>query len=479
MKNLQMEALFHFFSGKNIEVKFLNNPDYNHLIEKCQNYYNKNSQFPSLTFLQANVKKLSEDIEQVDRLEDILYVLSKYKPELESPQEINELLLEDYKKDKIRDLTKALAQSQVDENWIKAERLAKEIGEISALTLGNDSFIVQDIKQDIENPSEVIYVPTGICFDKKRNLMDLPYISRTPTGSMLIYLAGTGVGKSMLALESMIENYLYNDDSIIYLSYELPKSQVLLRILANISGVPLEEIVKKEFSMEENELRVKASEWILKKKLDMRVALKHLAKDKQYLFEEFEDRKNKFKIIAALDFEEIERNKKQGIPNIDLPNDLEILAMMDSYKEEYDWIVVDLVSEIPWSNTRDSLETVISNFGKKFKARLLANNMQGILVSQPMDEQNVDNIIFPKYARALRTTSDMNIILLRTKEMRENNMIAICTEKNRGGIGAKAYIHEVNYETMSFERLDEYEEMSLYEVMNEVKKENRMISKEK
>ena len=74
--------------------------DFAQIVSKVEMFKKKNNTIPSLDFLIQYASKLGEDIEQSNRIGDILYVVSKIKVIEMSAEEIGELFLDEYKSDK-------------------------------------------------------------------------------------------------------------------------------------------------------------------------------------------------------------------------------------------------------------------------------------------------------------------------------------------------------------------------------------------
>lgn len=469
--NIKQEALYHYFQNNQVETRYFSSEDYKRIVDKSEVYRNKNGNLPSINFLFEYSNKLSDDSEQVNRLEDILYSIQKYKPELESIQEINELLLEDYKKDKIRDLTKKLALSQTEEKWGLADTLAREIGEISRLELSSKDFIENDIKSDIlEVSTKVDLVPTGFFSDKNYS------ISNIPRGSMILALGSTGQGKTLLTMAAAVERYLQGSNEIM-ISYELPKQQCIARIKSYITKVPISEIMTGVFTTEDSKLLLKASDFVLKRRVDIDTAYHLMCKDPNHTFEEFEIRPNYFKIIAALDAESFKKKKGKGQALEELPTDIEILNMITEFGDTLDYITIDLVSEINFTDKFLSTEQQLTIFGRRLKELCLLTSTNSIIVSQPENEKAANNLIYPKYSKALRSSCDMNLVLLATAEMEVDNMVAVCCEKTRHAVPNKAYICDADRSTMTFTPLDET--YSIWQVIDEISKSLKKKNNEK
>lgn len=440
--------------------------DYAQVISKIEQFKKKNSKTPSLDFLIQYSSKLGEDREQSNRIEDLLYVVSKIKTSEMSVDEISELFLGEYKSDMIRDLIKRSSQAVVEDNIGLVEKLSKEISAISSLSLGGNNFLAEDIKVDVKNVSTKLeFISTGLFND-----YDFPAINKTPRGSLILILGSTGVGKSLTTIISNVETYL-SGKNVIYISNEMAKSQVLARVKAYISKTPYTEIVDNNYLTDEGRLKVLASEVVLEREITLDKAYKHLLKDENYDFSDYKIRSNYFKIMAANDAGEFIRRKSQGLPIEELPTDEDILNMVRNYGDTLDLISIDLLAEVAFKDAYANKEQQMSKFGREFKELLLLTATNGIIVSQPENEKSASGLRYPKYCKHLRTTCDMSIILCRTQELKKMGCIAVSVDKNRNNKGETSYICSAEYEVMDFVPTGDV--CTLDELLNEVSKENK------
>lgn len=433
--NIQQEALHHFLQNKDIKHQYFYSDDFKLICEKSLSYQKKNQAMPSVNFLLEFSNKLSEDKEQVSRLEDILYVCSKYKPELDSIQEVNELLLENYKKENIKDLTKSLAKALTEGNEIRVQSLSEKITEISKISL-TEAFS-HDIKHDLDSTElNVEIMPTGI--GSENTHISLSKISR---GSLLLLLGGTGSGKSVLAIQAATNNYL-DGYSVCYISYELDKPQVMARILSQISEVSIGEIISKNYLTEEAELRIQASKMVLKKKIDFERAFNRILEKKD--FDDIEDRENIFKIVAI---------QSSGHIAEELPTNVGILNLMETNKN-IDYFVIDLATEIPFESSFGSYERDLALFGKALKSRALMQGCVVMLLSQPSGD-TPRAMSFPRDCKALKQTADSVIVIGATSDMKLEKYSCFIVSKARIDRNGLAIPFENKFQVMKFVPLEE------------------------
>ena len=150
--NINQSALKLYLDGKLPQelIRYFTK-DFAQIVSKVEMFKRKNNQTPSLDFLIQYASKLGEDKEQSNRIEDILYVVSKVKDIEMSVDEVGELFLSEYKSNMIRDLIKRSSTAIVEENMVLVEKLSKEIADISSLSLGGNNFLEEDIKVDVKN----------------------------------------------------------------------------------------------------------------------------------------------------------------------------------------------------------------------------------------------------------------------------------------------------------------------------------------
>ena len=411
--NIQQEALHHFLQNKDIKHPYFYSDDFKLICDKSLIYQKKNQAMPSVNFLLEFSNKLSEDKEQVSRLEDILYVCSKYKPELDSIQEVNELLLENYKKENIKDLTKSLAKALTEGNEVKIQSLSEKITEISKINLSGEDFRENDVKKDLEySEIKMELIPSGFLPTAHES------ISKISRGSVVSIVAATSEGKSVLAINGVTNQYLMGYNTI-YVSYELPKSTVLARMLSSICETPISEISSGVYSTDESELRVLAGKAVLKYDITFDNAFNRVLKGKN--FEDCKVRENYLKIIAVAS-----AGEQNGLH--ELPDSDALLNMIEEYSP--DFLTVDLLSEVQISKSLGSYESDLSNLTRDFKRKALKHSSVVILINQPSGD-TIYGLIYPKYAKSIRSSADSNLIISSTAEMKKDAISVIIAEKVR------------------------------------------------
>lgn len=435
--NIQLEALYHYLSDKEIKTEYFYSEDYKLITQKCDIFKKKNKVLPSIKFLFNNVNKLSDDSEQVDRVEDILYVVEKLKPELDSTLEINELLLDHYKKENIRGLTKELASALTKENFLKAETISNKINEYSKLQLAVDDFRKNDIKVDIKSGSSIKADLISSGFFPESH----PSLSQIARGSLVSIIADTGYGKSVLVIQAVLEQYLAGHNTC-YISYEMPKRAVLARMLSNLTSVPISEINEEKYSTDEAEKRLEAGRAVLEYEIDFEKAFKRVLKGKG--FEDCKVRENYLKIIA------IASAGDEGIE--ELPDNEEILTIIEEHKP--DFITIDLISEVKIRKSLGSYETDLSDFARELNRLALKHSSVVMIVSQP-SSSTIGGLIFPKYAKSLRSSASSNILIASTQEMLKDKLACVIVEKCRHNMRGVTVGVEQDFNYMRFNLLDE------------------------
>lgn len=433
--NIEQEALYKLLQGADIKSQYFFNTDFKTIAEKAEIYRKKNGKMPSVNFLLEFSNKLSDNPEQVDSIEDLLYTQSKFKPELDDAGEVNELLLEFYKKEKIKEFTLGLGKALKEGNDGKVQRLSEQITEVSKLSLSEE--FSHDIKQDLDSTElNVEIVPTG--FGNENTHISLSKIAR---GSLILLLGGTGSGKSVLAIQATTNNYL-DGYSVCYLSYELDKGQVMSRVLSQISEVPISEIISKNYTTEEAEIRIQAAKIVLKKKIDFEKAFNRILKKKN--FDDIEDRTNIFKIIAI---------QSSGHTSEELPTNVGILNLIETNKT-IDYFTIDLATEIPFENSLGSYERDLAIFGKALKSKALMQGCVVTLLSQPSGD-TPRAMIYPRDCKALKHTCDSAIVISATSEMKIDKYSCLIVSKARINRSGLAIPFQNNFQIMRFEALEE------------------------
>lgn len=451
--NIQQEALYHFLQNKDIKYAYFYDKDYKLICEKSLAYKKKNKELPSIKFLFNNCSKLSSDKEQIDRLEDLLYVMEKYKPELESMTEVNELLLSNYKTENNKDLIKKMATSLTENNEDNIIALSKRINDISKIELTKEAFSDNDVKKDIKKGSiKADLIPSGF-FPNAH-----PSLSQIARGSVISIIGDTGFGKSVMTVGATLNQYLAGYDTV-YISYEMPKRAILARMLSNISSVPIAEINDESYSTDEAELRIQAGKAVLEYEIDFDKAFNRVLKGRD--FSDCKVRTNYLKIIAIA-------SSDNGEDIDELPDNESILNMLEERKP--DFLTIDLISEVKIKKSLGNYETDLSEFTRELNRLALKNNSVVIVVSQP-SSSSVGGLIFPKYAKSIRSSSSSNILIASTQEMMKEKASAIIVEKCRHNVRGVVEFVQNEFEYMRFNLIEEATRMTMEEFFIELAKD--------
>ena len=443
--------------------------DYAQVVSKVEMFKKKNNQIPSLDFLIQYSSKLGEDKEQSGRIEDILYVVSKIKGIEMSVEEVSELFLSEYKSDKLRDLIKKSSQAVVEDNIGLVEKLSLEIASISSLSLNNNQWLETDIKDDIKHvPSKLELVSTGIFKD---NLVEHPF-SNVPVGSLILILAKSGRGKSTLTLQSAINLYL-EGKNVLNINVELQKPVILGRIKSNITGIPLKEISSGQFLTEDAETLNKIYDYVMEYKLELEDGLtlvKKIGLEKAIeKFEALPRRENILKIISATDKATQDYAKAKGMKVEKLPNDVEILQMLEENGEYFDAVYIDLVSELKFADSSNSREANITSFTQKIKELAMEKSFIVFIVSQVENGNSFWGQLEAKYAKSLTQSSDLAISIIANSEMTKDNLIGLVCPKTRHDKATSVVIAESAFSTMQIK--DTCQVVDMYEFEKEMLKD--------
>lgn len=443
--------------------------DYAQIFSKVEMFKRKNNQTPSLDFLIQYASKLGEDNEQSIRIQDILYVVSKVKDVGMSVDEISELFLDEYKSRMIRDLIKRSSTAIIEENMILVEKLSKEIADISSLSLNNNQWLETDIKDDIKHiPSKLELVSTGIFKD---NLVEHPF-SSVPVGSLILIIARSGRGKSTLTLQSAINLYL-EGKNVLNINVELQKPVILGRIKSNITGIPLKEISSGQFLTEDAETLNKIYDYVMEYKLELEDGLalvKKIGLEKAIeKFEALPKRENILKIISATDKATQDYAKSKGMKVEKLPNDIEILQMLEDNGEYFDAVYIDLVSELKFADSSNSREANITSFTQKIKELAMEKSFIVFVVSQVENGNSFWGQLEAKYAKSLTQSSDLAISIIANSEMSKDNLVGLVCPKTRHNSNNSVVIVESEFATMRFK--DTFQTVDIYEFEKEMNKE--------
>lgn len=123
---------------------------------------------------------------------------------------------------------------------------AASVGQVDSslgLRIGHDSFA------EIDRIRRIHRMPTGI------PELDAVLRGGPPRGTLTMFIAGSGGGKSMMLSHMAARNWAFGM-FVTYASLELPDFEVAARVKANLTGVPTEQIAAGEF----DEVREKLEE---------------------------------------------------------------------------------------------------------------------------------------------------------------------------------------------------------------------------
>lgn len=443
--------------------------DFAQIIYKVEMFKRKNNQTPSLDFLIQYSSKLGEDREQSNRIEDILYVISKIKDIEMSVEEIGELFLDEYKSNMIRDLIKRSSTAIVDEDLVLVEKLSKEISQISSLQIGSNKWLETDIKDDIKHtPSKLELVSTGIF---KENLVEYPF-SQVPVGSLILVMAKSGKGKSTITLQSAINLYLQGKN-VLNINVELQKPVILGRCKSNVTGIPLKEISSGQFLTDDAEVLNKIYDYVMEYDLTMEDGLalvKKLGLEKAIeKFETLPRRENILKIISATDKATQDYAKSKGMKVDKLPNDTEILQMLEESGEYFDAVYIDLVSELKFTDSTNSREANITAFTQRIKELAMEKSFIVFVVSQVENGNSYYGQLEAKYAKSLTQSSDLAISIIANSEMSKDNLVGLVCPKTRHDRATSVVIAESAFSTMQIK--DTCQVVDMYEFEKEMLKD--------
>ena len=443
--------------------------DYAQIVSKVEMFKKKNNQTPSLDFLIQYASKLGEDKEQSNRIEDILYVVSKIKDIGMSVDEISELFLSEYKSNMIRDLIKKSSTAIIEENMILVEKLSKEIADISSLSLGGNNFLEDDDKTQFSKEAKKLNkISSGLLQGE-----GLP-IEKTVLGSNIIYGAASGLGKTILGLTTALNCFLQGQN-VLLISYEISKAQIIIRMRSLLTGVSLDEVSNNSYLTEDAKVLVLCSGYVMTKDITLNKAVEAYKKFGEDYLKELPDRTNSLKILAAIDLEDLEEAKAKGKTLDSLPNDEEILEILEMHGEKLDSVIIDYISEVPFKNSYNSREISITEFTRKLKLLALEKGFNNYLLSQVVSENEVYGMFQTKYALSLINVADTALFMVSTKEMKKMGLVAICTRKARHFQTGQCWICQIDYTTGQLTYTGE--SCTLAEIQEELKKDFRQNEK--
>lgn len=443
--------------------------DFAQIFSKVESFKKKNSKTPSIDFLLQYSSKMGQDKEQSDRIEDILYVVSKINSVEMSVDEVGQLFLEEYKSDRIRDLIKRSSTAIVDDNIGLVEKLSKEISQISSLSIGSNNFLKDDDKAQFSKEAKKLNkISSGLLQGE-----GLP-VENTVLGSNVIYAAPSGLGKTILGLTTALNCFLQGQN-VLLISYEISKAQIIIRMRSLLTGVSLDEVSNNSYLTEEAKVLVLCSGYVMTKEISLNKAVEAYNKFGEEYLKELPDRTNSIKILAATDLEDLEQARLEGKALDSLPNDEEILEILETHGEHLDSVIYDYISEIPYKNSYNSREISITEFTRKLKLLALEKGFNNYILSQVVAENEVYGMFQTKYALSLINVADTALFMVSTKEMKKMGLVALCARKARHFKTGQCWICEIDYTTGQLVYTGET--CTLAEIQDELKKDFRQNDK--
>ena len=466
--SIELYALKMKLSGENIPTQYLSK-DLQFIINKSEIYRKKNGKYPSIDFLLSSVNKMTSDSEIVKVLTDKLYATSVLKDTEMSAMEVSELLLDEYKQENVRELTKQLATAFSKDLVLEIPKLSKKLDDICNLSL-SQNYLSRDIKNDVKvNRPQVVKLPTGILNGKSYA------ISYVPRGSLILVLGRSGKGKSTLTLQSMLENYLAGYNCINF-NFELGLSTILNRIKACLTEVPIQEIMDNEFLLDESKEKVWLTSFVLSHQISMKdayIKLVELKFDREAFEQYLVDiplRQNIMKIVAA---------EEAGVEGAieSLPTDDEIINIIKEYGDNLDNVYIDLVSEVNFSNGFNSREQNLTNFARTLNEVALLKGVNVFMVSQIEGVKSYDSLNTPKYSKGLFQSASLVISLISNAEMAKDGIVGLVPVKARHAKTNEVYFANADFEIQKFTEC--YETLDSYDFEEMINKELKKKSDKK
>lgn len=432
-ENINILVLKSFFNFKNVwltEVELLK-PDYALLASKINQYIKMKGEFPSKSIIKASIAKFVTD-DSVEgnatrkRLNSIMVVIIENNTELEyTRNELYDLLIEENIVSKSMDIAQKLTEAILKKDFDKVQTLSDKLQK--ATKIGSKVLLKDSVDSINSIKTKDSKVSTGLDFGLDTGA------ELAPKGSLINLIGATGTGKSFLALQSMLTNFLIHDRNVVNFNYELSRAEIALRIKSFISEVNVDEIEKEEYSVSNNYYRVLASEYVLKHKIDIETATKIVASKDLTKFEKYPLRSNTLTLICA-EGEAVYREGYTGdFEEEDLPNDKQLLAYIEKYGETLDCVYVDLITELTFQNPTVSEANDIKLFVKDFKRLCKKYSFLGFLLNQTADETSSYGLLTNKYSRSLAQTADLVLAIVSIDEMVEDDETLIVIKKCRHG----------------------------------------------
>lgn len=472
-KNINIEVIDSILSSDSVwleDFTFLRE-DYRLLANKIETYYNNKKQMPSCSFLKKSVHKFSQDKSVVKKLESIMEVVTGKESEF-SKSELRELLAEDYKK---RELSKRLIKAGELVNSGDFESLGHILEQSQELSkVGGE--VKNWLKTDSRNSLAKIktsnnMVSSGLNFGLNSGA------EFVPKGSMINLIGASGTGKSILALQAMVNNFLDGRNQLMF-NYELGLEEIALRIKSYISKVPAEEIIKESYSSSDSAIRVKAVEYVLKYEITLNEAVSIINNKKENTLKDKPLRMNSLKIISAKgDYTYTDDYSEADLEDDDLPTDLQVIDYLRDYGKDVDDVYIDLMTELEFANPSSSEANDYKVFARKAKALAKKHSFRIWLLNQVHDENSANGLVTNKYSRSLLQTSDLCLVVLATLEMVEEEQVCIAIKKCRHGIPNIVIPCQRNFSIFEFKFYEGTETIWLSQVMKEFDKQFKSKNK--
>lgn len=436
--------------------------DYKLLAEKIKQYHSAKGILPTKLMLKAKAKSFGNDKVEGDRLVKIAESLLNLENEL-SDREVSDLLLDDYKKRKILEITEGIIEATINEDWNDIEELNDELQRVKNLSNDMDTWLVDDDKKLIPIMKNLeLNSSTGIITGERDALSDIVL------GSLILVGAPSGIGKSLFSLSMMMNKFLLDDANVLYISYELPRTLLYNRIKSYITKVPIEEITNGEYLLEESKLKMKVVDYVITKKVLLNDAIEIYKKDGIEGLQKLPDRKNTLKIIASIDKSMIDIAKQHNQKIEELPNEKDLINIMDNYGYDLDCVFIDMLAEVPFSDNRLSREQNLTNISRTLKLKALKYSTNIYVLTQLESESEIYGLFSPKYSRGLKNISDLFFNITYTKQMKEDNEVGVSVIKARHHKSFETYYFESDYSTQTFSYLGD--KVSMGDYMEELRK---------
>jgi len=357
--------------------------------------------------------------------------------------ELEDLLIEDYKKDIAMDNAEKLVTAISDGNFDLVKDISNNLISVSASSAidlkGSDTIELMDNIVLTNNK-----VSSGLDFGLGTGA---EYV---PKGSLVNLIGQTGGGKSILTLQAMVNNYLKGRNQLMY-NYELDLGEISLRVKSYISKVPASEIESELYSVSDNPLRVKAVSYVLKRDITLEQAVDILSRDALEEFEQYPLRPNFFKIIASKGDHEFKGGYQDNFLEDELPTDLGILNYLEKYGDKIDDCYIDLITELEFENPTQSEANDYKVFARKLKAIAKKHSFRAWLLNQVESESNASGLLNNKYSKALQQTADLVLAVVSSIAMAEDNMVAICIKKCRHSVPNRVILCNRAFDVYTFE----------------------------